>query len=67
VPLVHVGAGPGDPKALQWMVFRPRCPEVDKDCVYFGRARAIAKRVSELDAKRAGDAYAIDFWIWPEG
>ena len=66
VPLVHVGPGSGDPKPLQWMVFRPRCPEVEKDCVYFGRARAVAKRVSELDSKRTGDDYAIDFWIWPE-
>jgi hypothetical protein len=67
VPVVHVGPGSGDPKPLQWMIFRPRCPEVGKDCVYFGRARAVLKHVVELDAKRAADDYAIDFWIYPEG
>ena len=45
VPLVPARPQPKpDARKLQWMVFVPSCPEVNKACVYYGKAEDVCDR-----------------------
>jgi hypothetical protein len=45
IPLVPARAKPpADVRKLQWMVFVPRCPELGKACVYFGKPEDVCRK-----------------------
>lgn len=62
IPLVHAGAGAGDPGKVQWTTFVERCPEVKGPCVYHGPPMEVCRRY-RASIKSSADA---NLWIAPK-